>query len=247
MSAQFAIVEPRRIKATHRRRRKVAAGPIVQRYYDPGIGRFLSVDSMAADTTTGWNFNRYSYAANNPYRFRDPDGRAITEQSEDTGLASFHLQYTLSVKKFNVLREGRPSPPDQQSVANLLGKIVSDGRLVFQKKADGPTIDLNIIDSPRRSSIVTVVNLGTNSAQINFSPIHSLMIGSVRQRPRLLLFHELMHVYDGFHNGMMPGRGDSSRDNAFIIPAEREYARSLGLPWRNSHDEGELVRYGEDD
>ncbi|MGQ0798934.1 MAG: RHS repeat-associated core domain-containing protein [Pseudomarimonas sp.] len=46
-----------------------------QRYYDPVVGRFLSVDPMAADTTTGWNFNRFSYANNNPYRFVDPDGR----------------------------------------------------------------------------------------------------------------------------------------------------------------------------
>src|SRR5690606_6846417 len=48
-----------------------------QRYYDPGIGMFLSVDPMASDATTGWNFNRYNYAANNPYRFTDPDGRSI--------------------------------------------------------------------------------------------------------------------------------------------------------------------------
>ena len=45
-----------------------------QRYYDPLVGRFLSVDPVAA-RPTGDNFNRYSYAANNPYRFRDPDGR----------------------------------------------------------------------------------------------------------------------------------------------------------------------------
>lgn len=48
-----------------------------QRYYDPTLGRFLSVDPMAADTVSGWNFNRYNYAANNPYKFTDPDGRAI--------------------------------------------------------------------------------------------------------------------------------------------------------------------------
>lgn len=46
-----------------------------QRYYDPGIGRFLSVDPVTADTVTGWNFNRYNYANNNPYKFTDPDGR----------------------------------------------------------------------------------------------------------------------------------------------------------------------------
>ena len=48
-----------------------------QRYYDPAIGRFLSVDPIASDMQNGWNFNRYNYAANNPYRFIDPDGRSI--------------------------------------------------------------------------------------------------------------------------------------------------------------------------
>jgi RHS repeat-associated protein len=46
-----------------------------QRYYDPVIGRFLSVDPVAADDSSGANFNRYKYAANNPYRYTDPDGR----------------------------------------------------------------------------------------------------------------------------------------------------------------------------
>ena len=46
-----------------------------QRYYDPGIGRFLSVDPVTADSSTGGNFNRYWYANNNPYKFKDPDGR----------------------------------------------------------------------------------------------------------------------------------------------------------------------------
>src|SRR5690606_16884908 len=46
-----------------------------QRYYDPQIGQFLSPDPMAVDPATAWNFNRYNYAANNPYRNIDPDGR----------------------------------------------------------------------------------------------------------------------------------------------------------------------------
>lgn len=47
-----------------------------QRYYDPTIGRFLSVDPVTADGNTGGNFNRYWYTNNNPYGFTDPDGRA---------------------------------------------------------------------------------------------------------------------------------------------------------------------------
>jgi RHS repeat-associated protein len=46
-----------------------------QRYYDPVAGRFLSIDPVTADEGTGGNFNRYSYANNNPYRYVDPDGR----------------------------------------------------------------------------------------------------------------------------------------------------------------------------
>ncbi len=46
-----------------------------QRYYDPMLGRFLSVDPVTANGNTGTNFNRYWYANNNPYKFTDPDGR----------------------------------------------------------------------------------------------------------------------------------------------------------------------------
>lgn len=46
-----------------------------QRYYDPQIGRFLSVDPITAYEGDLRQFNRYAYAFNNPYRFVDPDGR----------------------------------------------------------------------------------------------------------------------------------------------------------------------------
>jgi len=43
------------------------------RYYDPLIGRFYSNDPVGFDNVH--NFNRYSYANNNPYKYIDPDGR----------------------------------------------------------------------------------------------------------------------------------------------------------------------------
>jgi RHS repeat-associated protein len=46
-----------------------------QRYYDPGIGRFLSVDPITAYDNPIEQFNRYAYAFNSPYTFTDPDGR----------------------------------------------------------------------------------------------------------------------------------------------------------------------------
>lgn len=47
-----------------------------QRYYDPEIGTFLSSDPIAALGNPPEMFNRFWYAAGNPYFNLDPDGRA---------------------------------------------------------------------------------------------------------------------------------------------------------------------------
>ncbi|HYQ49388.1 MAG TPA: RHS repeat-associated core domain-containing protein [Pseudomonas sp.] len=46
-----------------------------QRYMDPQLGMFLSVDPVTAYEQPVEQFNRYRYANGNPYRFTDPDGR----------------------------------------------------------------------------------------------------------------------------------------------------------------------------
>ena len=46
-----------------------------QRYMDPHLGVFLSVDPVTAYEQPLGHFNRYRYANGNPYRFTDPDGR----------------------------------------------------------------------------------------------------------------------------------------------------------------------------
>lgn len=48
-----------------------------QRYYDPLCGCFVSTDDVSA---LSGPFNRYWYAANNPCRFTDPDGRDIWDK-----------------------------------------------------------------------------------------------------------------------------------------------------------------------
>lgn len=45
------------------------------RFYSAHMGRFLSPDPRAFSPQETGSFNRYSYANNNPYRYRDPDGR----------------------------------------------------------------------------------------------------------------------------------------------------------------------------
>jgi RHS repeat-associated protein len=78
-----------------------------QRYYDPIAGRFLSVDPVTTNAKDGSYFNRYVYAANNPYKFKDPDGRAFETAWDIASLV-------LSVNEF------RNNP----SVGNALGVAV---------------------------------------------------------------------------------------------------------------------------
>lgn len=50
-----------------------------QRYMDPQLGIFLSVDPVTAHQQPASQFNRYRYADGNPYKFTDPDGRAALQ------------------------------------------------------------------------------------------------------------------------------------------------------------------------
>ena len=45
------------------------------RYYDPALGRFLSIDPVGFQDSNPQSFNRYAYVNNNPTTYVDPDGR----------------------------------------------------------------------------------------------------------------------------------------------------------------------------
>jgi len=47
------------------------------RLYDPVIGRFFSLDKYVANSTFTQDFNRYTYARNNPLMYTDPSGEWI--------------------------------------------------------------------------------------------------------------------------------------------------------------------------
>ncbi len=47
------------------------------RMYDPVLGRMLAPDPYVADNTYSQDFNRYTYARNNPLKYTDPDGEWI--------------------------------------------------------------------------------------------------------------------------------------------------------------------------
>jgi RHS repeat-associated protein len=51
-----------------------------QRYYDPQIGQFLSVDPVTPYSKPVAHYNRFRYANGNPYKFVDLDGRCAASR-----------------------------------------------------------------------------------------------------------------------------------------------------------------------
>ncbi|OOG49138.1 hypothetical protein B0E50_06995 [Rhodanobacter sp. C01] len=49
------------------------------RYYDPAIGRFISVDPIVPTAGNAFNFNRYTYVNNNPINHIDPNGKCLED------------------------------------------------------------------------------------------------------------------------------------------------------------------------
>ena len=44
------------------------------RFYSPRLGRFVQADTIVSSPADPQTFNRYSYAMNNPVKYRDPSG-----------------------------------------------------------------------------------------------------------------------------------------------------------------------------
>jgi len=65
------------------------------RLYDPALGRFLSPDPYVQAPDFSQNFNRYSYALNNPLRYTDLDGEFFL-----TFLFLFHTDAGYQLQKF---------------------------------------------------------------------------------------------------------------------------------------------------
>ena len=65
------------------------------RYYDPTLGRFMGIDPARFDLRNQHSFNRYAYAANNPYKYVDPDGREIRQQTHYVAETGNHTKITI--------------------------------------------------------------------------------------------------------------------------------------------------------
>ena len=93
-----------------------------QRFYDPTMGRFLSVDPMDVDPFDTGTLNRYSYARNNPHKYIDPDGR---ESLATWGLNSItptpSYNYTVSPQDQKFYDAVSATAEPASTASNILG------------------------------------------------------------------------------------------------------------------------------
>ncbi|MHC9086274.1 RHS repeat domain-containing protein [Luteimonas sp. RIT-PG2_3] len=114
-----------------------------QRYYDPQIGLFLSVDPVTAYSNPVGQFHRYRYANNNPYKFTDPDGRAVScDENRCTGTSHsilevvvdygtvgvFYARRLLENAIFSVANESAESASQDAVDAIMGGTVPADGQ-----------------------------------------------------------------------------------------------------------------------
>jgi len=112
-----------------------------QRYYDPQVGRFLSVDPVTPHEKPIENFNRYAYAFNNPFKFIDPDGRdgiAIRAMERDMDALAYG---TMSKQEFSERSQARGAGAaiGMLVVAGGAG-ILHGGRWLLTTKAGKETL-----------------------------------------------------------------------------------------------------------
>lgn len=89
-----------------------------QRYYDPEIPRFLSVDPVTAYSNPVGAFNRYWYANNNPYGFIDPDGRQACGKSTTCRIRQGERGGVVGGIGGRGRQERNPNSPATQAIAN---------------------------------------------------------------------------------------------------------------------------------
>ncbi|MFC1685296.1 RHS repeat domain-containing protein [Pseudomonadota bacterium] len=100
------------------------------RWYEPSIGRFLSVDPVGVDPGNVHSFNRYAYANNNPYKFVDPDGRSPVFNQWRRQHRSFGpIKNTRGPKRWSISNPNGINRP----VGSMPFRI-GDGRNVFSKQ-----------------------------------------------------------------------------------------------------------------
>lgn len=211
-----------------------------QRYYDSTLGRFLSVDPVTASAGTGGNFNRYWYAANNPYRFSDPDGRKPKDRGAggvSDGMEGSSANTTMPSFVTGLQIVG--STDFEKAVGEVKEKAVAAGIKIFGE-LDRSSMKI-VVKESETTGFTGVIEGGVRtSATVNWNPSTGILVKTrgttsekQRQSPALGLLHELGHAHE-FLMGVPYGAHNKMPEQNVIRNVEGPWARYYKEPVRHS-------------
>ena len=203
-----------------------------QRYYDPSIARFLSVDPVGPLADPGNHFGRYHYALNNPYRFMDPDGtcagsRITNSDGTCRGTGEYTTQAT-SARSADMASDGASrttsgSPGSNQSGTSLgFSAPPIPGWMVDGVAGFGDTLSFGLTSWARGG----------------------LQIGSVNYNSGAYLGGQIGGTAYGFALGGVAGLNGGARSVFWSGVGNQQRAASMGVSLERTPIGSALNRYG---
>lgn len=169
------------------------------RYYDPSIGRFLSIDPAPPEAKTPASFNRYSYAANNPYKYVDPDGEAPLPMAILAGTAGLIATGLMTYDTYQ-----QTGSWDQAKVTAIKGTVYTGlavGTILAGPAVAGSTTSFAGAITSAVSSAVGTLAVGGSTKDIAMSAVMGFGFGLITRADGLSGF--MSTNYSGFSIGVI--------------------------------------------
>ena len=120
------------------------------RWFDPLLGRFLSPDSLVPDPYHPLDWDRYSYARNNPIRYTDPTGHYVASADEGEGSCKNSLDCVYPEGYANpgeliVRNQKNDDPSWKKPTADILSYSALGFDATAALLADGEAIAVDIV------------------------------------------------------------------------------------------------------
>jgi hypothetical protein len=192
------------------------------RWYDAQLGRWISADSIVPEPGNPQNFNRFAYVLNNPLKYVDPSGHIAENEAEGANniLEELQRDYDVHIEKdwryieFEgklVWTGGVWSLEELETVLlgvkDLAQKMsdahggTMDAATSFRQTIGAVTIRKGLIDDP--DYLITYLVYGFYPAGLT-NPVNNV-VSLYRGFSERSVVHELGHVWDNKHLGMLSG------------------------------------------
>ncbi|PBS14054.1 hypothetical protein CMZ82_00830 [Lysobacteraceae bacterium NML93-0792] len=211
-----------------------------QRYYDPQLGLFLSVDSVTAYGSPITQFHRYRYANNNPYKFIDPDGRVGELHWTANNQVTYTVRYVMTgvPAPFTAAQINAQVAQDFSGVVNINGVDVTVTAQAIQEQAIGPNV--NTINVVQDTAGVT----SSGRSQINAIGGNQITAGAsgVDAANAVTISHELGGHAGGAGDQYSGGVGANGQELSADVPGPANVMKDLSGQSANSQSLGEIIR-----